>query len=151
MLKIHVCGKNLITCYTLWLLINFVHYNSLKSGPKKVLNKKYLVFNLYCACLNRNSIFLVQKKQAFIRLLKVIGIQIIYLFTNIWQCQQYCKGIHKFINKFLFFISGTIDGPGLFGYLITFLSVLLILATLPVSLLFAVKVVQVLDIIIIFI
>lgn len=36
----------------------------------------------------------------------------------------------------------SLDGPGLFGHLITFLSVLLILATLPVSLLFAVKVVQ---------
>merc|ERR1719239_337430 len=34
------------------------------------------------------------------------------------------------------------DGPGLFGHLITFLSVLLILATLPLSLLCAVKVVQ---------
>ncbi|XP_023324186.1 band 7 protein AGAP004871 [Eurytemora carolleeae] len=35
-----------------------------------------------------------------------------------------------------------VDGPGLFAHLITFLSVLLILATLPLSLLFAVKVVQ---------
>ncbi len=35
------------------------------------------------------------------------------------------------------------DGPGLFAYLITILSVLLIILTLPVSLIFAVKVVQV--------
>jgi hypothetical protein len=36
-----------------------------------------------------------------------------------------------------------VDGPGLFAYLITILSVLLIILTLPVSLIFAVKVVQV--------
>jgi hypothetical protein len=36
-----------------------------------------------------------------------------------------------------------VDGPGLFAYLITILSVLLIILTLPLSLIFAVKVVQV--------
>ena len=42
------------------------------------------------------------------------------------------------------YISGhQVDGPGLFAHLITFLSVLLIFATLPLSLIFAVKVVQV--------
>jgi hypothetical protein len=39
--------------------------------------------------------------------------------------------------------AGHVDGPGLFAYLITILSVLLIILTLPVSLIFAVKVVQV--------
>jgi hypothetical protein len=36
-----------------------------------------------------------------------------------------------------------VDGPGLFAHLITLLSILLIIITLPVSLIFAVKVVQV--------
>jgi hypothetical protein len=40
-------------------------------------------------------------------------------------------------------LAGHVDGPGLFAYLITILSVLLIILTLPVSLIFAVKVVQV--------
>ena len=37
------------------------------------------------------------------------------------------------------------DGPGLFAHLITLLSILLIIVTLPVSLIFAVKVVQVIE------
>jgi len=50
------------------------------------------------------------------------------------------QGIQSSVDKIT--DKNSLDGPGLFGYLITFLSVLLILATLPVSLLFAVKVVQ---------
>ena len=48
------------------------------------------------------------------------------------------------LNNILIF-TGHVDGPGLFAHLITLLSILLIIVTLPVSLIFAVKVVQVIE------
>lgn len=50
------------------------------------------------------------------------------------------QNIHATVDKIT--DKGSLDGPGLFAHLITFLSVLLILATLPLSLFLAVKVVQ---------
>ncbi len=66
----------------------------------------------------------------------------IILFVSLWFWSKVGEDRWRALLSPLLF-AGHVDGPGLFAYLITILSVLLIILTLPVSLIFAVKVVQV--------